>query len=337
MQVRNIQLGIVSLVLGLGSVWTIDRHAVAAHGFFQGYTWLTAFVVMQVSAGGLLVGLIMRYADNVVKGFATSLSIVISSCVSAFIPAFNFEPTLSFVGGSMVAIAATILHSTPQAKPSPKPSPKPKPKPDPDQVVIAATILYSMPQPAAKPAHDTIAAAPCNPAVEGSTRPSAGASPSPSPSPSHERYPEHSSRHQPLGGRVEQQRCQGRSPSAAHTKGRERVSASARGTLRGRLPRRRVEVLQRMHLFGGRSDLAIRQGRTSQASLSWLRSHDNIYSVYTESGASPGGRQRALPSSPRITHAWWVVLRVQRDASTGATPGCMRPARRIGADGWTSW
>ena len=119
--VRNIQLGTVSLALGLASVWTLDRRAIAAAGFFQGYTWLTAFVVLQVSAGGLLVGLIMRYADNVVKGFATSLSIIISSGVSWFIPAFNFEPSLAFVSGSALVIAATILYSSPQdtAKASP--------------------------------------------------------------------------------------------------------------------------------------------------------------------------------------------------------------------------
>ena len=111
MQVRNIQLGIVSLVLGLGSVWTIDRHAVAAHGFFQGYTWLTAFVVMQVSAGGLLVGLIMRYADNVIKGFATSLSIILSSVLSSFVPAFDFAPTPAFIAGSASHRSSTCERS----------------------------------------------------------------------------------------------------------------------------------------------------------------------------------------------------------------------------------
>ena len=111
--VRNIQLGVVSLVLGAGSVGIMDGAAVAEHGFFQGYTWLTAWVVLQVSAGGLLVGLIMKYADNVVKGFATSLSIVLSSIASTFVPAFDFEPGLAFVGGSTLVILATILYSSP--------------------------------------------------------------------------------------------------------------------------------------------------------------------------------------------------------------------------------
>ena len=113
--VRNIQLGVISLIIGLASTHYLDGAAIARAGFFQGYTWVTALVVLQVSAGGLLVGLIMKYADNVIKGFATSLSIVISSVLSWFIPAFNFEPTLAFAAGSTLVIMATILYSSPQA------------------------------------------------------------------------------------------------------------------------------------------------------------------------------------------------------------------------------
>lgn len=122
--VRNIQLGIVSLVTGLASVVMVDGKAVFQRGFFQGYTWLTAWVVLQVSAGGLLVGLIMKYADNVVKGFATSLSIVLSSLASAFIPAFDFQPTVYFVAGSTLVVLATILYSSPSPSASTAQAPK---------------------------------------------------------------------------------------------------------------------------------------------------------------------------------------------------------------------
>ena len=112
--VRNVQLGLVSLIIGLGSVWSLDGHAIRAAGFFQGYTWVVVSVVLQVSAGGLLVGLIMRYADNVIKGFATSLSIILSSVLSSFIPAFDFAPSPTFIAGSTLVILATILYSSQQ-------------------------------------------------------------------------------------------------------------------------------------------------------------------------------------------------------------------------------
>jgi len=109
---RNIQLGLLSLIIGLFSVFWLDGKAVAQNGFFQGYTWVTWLVVLQVSCGGLLVALVMRYADNVVKGFATSLSIVLSSLVSWFIPAFDFHPSLPFLAGSSLVIFATVLYSS---------------------------------------------------------------------------------------------------------------------------------------------------------------------------------------------------------------------------------
>ena len=124
--VRNIQLGLVSLVIGLVSVGYFDGVKVAQSGFFQGYTWMTIFVILQVSAGGLLVGLIMKYADNVIKGFATSLSIVLSSVLSWFIPAFDFQPSAMFLGGSTLVICATIMYSsaatTGESKRGPTPS-----------------------------------------------------------------------------------------------------------------------------------------------------------------------------------------------------------------------
>ena len=113
--VRNIQLGVISLVIGMGSVLWFDGRSVLSSGLFQGYTWVVAGVVLQVSVGGILVGLIMRYADNVIKGFATSISIVLSSFLSALIPAFDFTPTAAFVAGSALVILATIIYSSPQA------------------------------------------------------------------------------------------------------------------------------------------------------------------------------------------------------------------------------
>lgn len=50
-------------------------------------------------------------------GFATSLSIVISSVVSLFIPSFNFSLRPTFLAGSTLVIAATILYSTIPASP----------------------------------------------------------------------------------------------------------------------------------------------------------------------------------------------------------------------------
>ena len=130
LMLRNIQLGAISLVLSAALIFANDGAAVRAGGLFQGYTWVTLFVVFQVSVGGLLVAMVMKYADNVVKGFATSLSIVLSSVVSAFIPALGFQPSMMFVAGSTLVILATLLYSQP-----PKPAPKVSSPSSPSEVV----------------------------------------------------------------------------------------------------------------------------------------------------------------------------------------------------------
>ena len=130
LMLRNIQLGAISLVLSAALIFANDGAAVRAGGLFQGYTWVTLFVVFQVSVGGLLVAMVMKYADNVVKGFATSLSIVLSSVVSAFIPALGFQPSIMFVAGSTLVILATLLYSQP-----PKPAPKVASPSSPSEVV----------------------------------------------------------------------------------------------------------------------------------------------------------------------------------------------------------
>lgn len=40
--------------------------------------------VLLSSMGGLVVAMVVKYADNVVKGFATSVSIVLTALVSGF-------------------------------------------------------------------------------------------------------------------------------------------------------------------------------------------------------------------------------------------------------------
>ena len=44
--------------------------------------------VLLQAGGGLLVAMVVKYADNILKGFATSLSIIISCCASYFLFGF---------------------------------------------------------------------------------------------------------------------------------------------------------------------------------------------------------------------------------------------------------
>ena len=56
----------------------------------------------------------IKYADNILKGFATSLSIVISFLASVAL--FNFQMTVTFVLGSTVVLVATWMYNQPPGK-----------------------------------------------------------------------------------------------------------------------------------------------------------------------------------------------------------------------------
>ncbi|TCD61672.1 hypothetical protein EIP91_008094 [Steccherinum ochraceum] len=117
--VRNVQLSLFSLLPALAAIvfsGPSDAAAVSPLGWFgtnifanfTGWAWAT--VLVQV-LGGLLTALVIKYADNILKGFATSLSIVISFMVSVAV--FNFHMTITFILGSTVVLVATWMYNQP--------------------------------------------------------------------------------------------------------------------------------------------------------------------------------------------------------------------------------
>jgi UDP-sugar transporter A1/2/3 len=77
--------------------------------------WAWATVLCQV-VGGLVTALVIKYSDNILKGFATSLSIVLSFLAGVCL--FDFRITTSFVLGCSTVLGATYLYN----KPSPRSS-----------------------------------------------------------------------------------------------------------------------------------------------------------------------------------------------------------------------
>jgi len=90
---RNVQLSFYSLfpALVFGVVMN-DGEEIAAHGFFDGYNWVVWTAIVLQAVGGVLASLVINYADNIAKNFATSISIVISFLFSVWF--FNFTVTL---------------------------------------------------------------------------------------------------------------------------------------------------------------------------------------------------------------------------------------------------
>jgi UDP-sugar transporter A1/2/3 len=110
MWIRNIQLGLCGACFSFVGMIISDHRLISTQGFFQGYNLLTWFVVVNQALGGLLVALVVKYADNILKGFATSISIILSGIISFYL--LDFQPSFLFVTGTGIVIAATVLYGT---------------------------------------------------------------------------------------------------------------------------------------------------------------------------------------------------------------------------------
>ncbi|GAN11410.1 UDP-N-acetylglucosamine transporter-like [Mucor ambiguus] len=108
MWVRNIQLGISGALFSLVGMLAYDIQPIMEGGLLQGYDWLTWVVVANQALGGLLVAIVVKYADNILKGFATSLSIIVSGVISIYL--FSFQPSGVFIVGAMIVMASSYLY-----------------------------------------------------------------------------------------------------------------------------------------------------------------------------------------------------------------------------------
>lgn len=117
--IRNVQMGLPSVIVAFITVYAKDSALVAKQGFLGGYTPIVWTVVTVQAVGGLIVAVVVKYADNVLKVFATSFSIVVSCILSAIF--FDFHATFAFVVGASFVVLSTVMYSQPEKKKRKKP------------------------------------------------------------------------------------------------------------------------------------------------------------------------------------------------------------------------
>jgi solute carrier family 35 (UDP-sugar transporter), member A1/2/3 len=117
--VRNVQLSLFSLLPALTPVFFSHASSIRSGAdwvsfMFRNFgVWAWATVTVQV-LGGLVTAMVIKYSDNILKGFATSLSVVISFLASVVL--FNFKMTFTFILGSSVVLLATWLYNQPPGR-----------------------------------------------------------------------------------------------------------------------------------------------------------------------------------------------------------------------------
>ena len=84
-------------------------------GIFYGYNPAVFILIVLQSMGGLIVAACIKYADNILKGFATSISIIVSTLCSWYVLE-DLPPGPYFIVGTSVVIGASLLYGLPLSK-----------------------------------------------------------------------------------------------------------------------------------------------------------------------------------------------------------------------------
>lgn len=125
--VRNIQLSIFGLAFAFplalsqmdsyggdqsdSSMWfdMIFDPVTFLVNFLSGFDAMAWTVVLLQASGGLLGALVMQYADNIAKCFATSMSVVISFVVSVYL--LDYQVTQMVLVGSALVLGSTWIYT----------------------------------------------------------------------------------------------------------------------------------------------------------------------------------------------------------------------------------
>jgi len=102
---QNIHLYFFGIIFNTIGYW-MERKPESS--FFEGYNTITWSVVMAYSFTGLCVSVIMKYADNMVKIYAVSVSMVVTMLLS--IVMFEFQPTTQLFFGIVIITISILMY-----------------------------------------------------------------------------------------------------------------------------------------------------------------------------------------------------------------------------------
>ncbi|XP_047952326.1 CMP-sialic acid transporter 1-like isoform X2 [Salvia hispanica] len=113
---QNIQLYTFGAIFNMAKLATDDFRSGFENGpwwrrLFNGYSVTTWLVVLNLGSTGLLVSWLMKYADNIVKVYSTSMAMLLTMLVSVYI--FHFKPTLQLFLGIVICMMSLHMYFAP--------------------------------------------------------------------------------------------------------------------------------------------------------------------------------------------------------------------------------
>jgi len=106
--VRNTHLAAFGIVAGMIAMLASEAESVVKNGFFSGYNAVVGAYIVVQAGGGLLVAVVIKYTDNILKSFASSAAIVITCVVSTVF--FGFHANNMFLAGATAVVYSIFLY-----------------------------------------------------------------------------------------------------------------------------------------------------------------------------------------------------------------------------------
>ena len=101
------------IILLISLLISSDGEKIRANGVWDGWTMYTLLPIMTNSAGGLIVGLVTKYAGSVRKGFALIFGIFLSGIIQAIMQSDKEISKEQILGGTIAAVSLYLHAANP--------------------------------------------------------------------------------------------------------------------------------------------------------------------------------------------------------------------------------
>ncbi|KAK8940298.1 CMP-sialic acid transporter 4 [Platanthera guangdongensis] len=108
--VQNFWLSIFGLIFELVGLLNGNLVDATPKGFFYGYSIITACMILNHALSGIVVSMVLKYTDNIVKVYSVSVAMIIAAIVSKFI--FDSHLSDDFLLGVTIVSVSLFLHGT---------------------------------------------------------------------------------------------------------------------------------------------------------------------------------------------------------------------------------
>lgn len=115
---KNFQMYFFCTIVAICLMAFKDGPGIVEHGFFHGYNSTVYFLVCFQSLGGLLISLVMKYTDNIIKNFGSAAAVLLAAAGSNVI--FGTHIGHMFALGTVLVAGSSFLYNMSPPPPKPK-------------------------------------------------------------------------------------------------------------------------------------------------------------------------------------------------------------------------